>query len=128
MKITLTEAKALTKSQRHRLRKKGVLVPEIPRKRGYKQAAEHVEKRIRRGADHYAWQGDNVSARGGRNRALRLYPEIGPCSVCGNKKSERHHKDSNTANNEPENIIILCRRCHMNADGRMEKAKQWRKK
>jgi hypothetical protein len=60
----------------------------------------------------------------GRARALKLYPRIGPCVRCGNPKSERHHSDGNTFNNESGNIIVLCRRCHMTEDGRIEKLKQ----
>lgn len=93
-----------------------------PRK-GYKQTPEHIEKRARRGPAHYAWKGDNVIAKSGQKRARNLYPVIGPCSRCGSAKSERHHKDGNTANNAPENIEILCRRCHMEVDGRLESAR-----
>lgn len=119
----------LSKYQRYRLRKKGVAVPFLPLgPHGYKQKPEHVEKRKRTGAEHHSWLGDGVSERGGRTRALRTYPDIGSCSKCGAPKAERHHKDQNTANNDPSNIEILCRRCHMQIDGRMEKAKQWRKK
>lgn len=117
----------LSKYQRYRLRKKGIPVPFAPPRSGFKQTPEHVAKRTRSGEEHYAWQGDAVSEKGGRKRALRAFPAIGPCA-CGEPKAERHHKDGNTANNDPSNIDILCRRCHMEADGRMTKAKQWRKK
>lgn len=102
----------LTRSQRHRLRQKGVAVPFKPQRSGFTQTPEHVEKRKRTGADHYAWAGDAVPAKLGRKRALRLYPQIGPCG-CGNPKAERHHKDENPANNAPDNIAFLCRKCHM---------------
>ena len=103
----------LTRSQRYRLRQKGVDVPSPPQRSGYKQTAEHVEKRKRRGADHYAWTGDEVSEKAGRKRALKAFPEIGPCVACGAAKAERHHKDGDTANNAASNIEALCRRCHM---------------
>lgn len=32
---------------------------------------------------------------------------------------ERHHRDGDTANNEAANIAFLCRRCHMEIDGRL---------
>lgn len=48
----------------------------------------------------------------GHKQALKLYPNIGPCVKCGDKKSERHHIDDNPLNNSPENIMPLCRRCH----------------
>lgn len=66
------------------------------------------------------WKGENVSAKGGRKRALRMYPALGPCVKCGCTRAERHHRDGNTANNAPDNIEIVCRRCHMTEDGRLE--------
>ena len=59
----------------------------------------------KRGADHWNWTGDDVTDVGGRKRARRLFPEIGPCAHCGNPKSERHHIDENPANNPPDNIL-----------------------
>ena len=63
---------------------------------------------------------DNVCKQTGRKRAVKLFPKIGRCSICGNEKSERHHIDGNTTNNNVSNIKILCRRCHMKADGRLD--------
>jgi len=48
-----------------------------------------------------------------------MYPDIGPCTICGDPKSERHHKDGNTLNNDPGNIQIVCRKCHAEIDGRL---------
>ena len=91
---------------------------------GYKQTPEHVQKRTRRGASHYAWLGSKVSVKGGRSRALRLFKDVGPCVMCGAIRSERHHVDGNTANNEPANVVVVCRRCHMRADGRLDTFKK----
>lgn len=88
-------------------------------KKGYKQSAEHIAKRIRVGSKNHMWKGDQASRGSGHCRAIRLYPDIGPCAKCGNPKSERHHLDDNTLNNDPANIAILCRRCHMLTDGRI---------
>lgn len=114
---------SLSRWQRHRLRKKGVEVPRKPMPRGYKQSAEHVEKRKRTGADSHHWTGDDVAPVVGRKRALKLYKDIGPCIVCGAEKSERHHRDENPSNNAPENIAILCRSCHMKEHARLRKEK-----
>jgi len=89
-------------------------------RKGYKQTPEHVAKRIRTGKDHHSWKGDDICERSGRTRAGRIFDVIGPCEKCGKLKAERHHKDGNTANNSPANIEILCRRCHMIADGRLD--------
>lgn len=41
--------------------------------------------------------------------------------MCGKKKKrlDIHHKDKNKSNNSIENLIKLCRRCHMTIDGRI---------
>ena len=85
---------------------------------GYKQTEEHIAKRIKRGAELPHFLGDAVSIKGGRTRALRAYLSR-PCERCGAIKSDRHHCDGNTANNVPDNISFLCRRCHMEKDGRL---------
>ena len=54
----------------------------------------------------------------GNQRAQRRYL-LQPCEVCGATKNvERHHIDDDTTNNEPENIQFLCRKHHMEVDGR----------
>ena len=110
-------------ARRYRARKRGEDVPlRLPGpKKGYKQSPEHIAKRKRFGTDHPNWKGDAVSERAGRSRAIRRYPNIGPCIACGDTPAERHHINGNTADNEPDNIAIICRRCHMKADGRMDK-------
>lgn len=55
----------------------------------------------------------------GRAQARRLY-QLGACEDCGRPGVDRHHKDGDTDNNLPENIAILCRRCHQEEDGRLE--------
>ena len=90
-------------------------------KKGYKQSPDHIAARITEGKDHPRWMGDDISEKGGRARALRWYPELGPCIKCGSPRSERHHKDRDTANNEAGNIQPLCRKCHMKGDGRLDK-------
>jgi hypothetical protein len=109
------------RAARYRARKRG---EDVPKRRpgprvGFKQSVDHIEKRKRWGAEHHAWAGDDASVKAGRARALRAYPDIGPCEKCNAAKSERHHVDGNTLNNEPGNIMVLCRRCHMEAHGRI---------
>jgi 5-methylcytosine-specific restriction endonuclease McrA len=95
----------------YRQSRKGVpLRPEVASARNYNS-----------GSAHASWLGDSVSVRGGRTRAERLFPTIGPCGRCGAARGERHHIDGNTANNEASNIEALCRRCHMVEDGRLDR-------
>ena len=104
---------ARERTRRYRARLAGADVPLQPRPRGYAQTPEHVAARSRFGADHHAWAGDEVSKKIGRKRALRMYPNIGPCVRCGSPDAERHHIDENTSNNAPDNIEALCRPCHI---------------
>lgn len=76
--------------------------------------------RTKYGSDHPNWKGDLAKNDAKRTRAQRRY-QLTDCERCGKRGTERHHKDENPGNNEPSNIQILCRRCHMTIDGRLEK-------
>lgn len=78
----------------------------------------------RSGENHPMWKGDAVCPNTGRKRARKMYP-LGRCEKCGKQGTDRHHKDDNTTNNSPENIMILCRKCHMELDGRAKKLAAW---
>lgn len=65
------------------------------------------------------WLGDKITQDSARCRTRRMYAQQ-PCRICG-RPAERHHKDGNTLNNEPSNIDWLCRKHHMEADGRMDR-------
>ena len=70
------------------------------------------------------WKGDDIAEETGRQRARFRY-ELRECVLCGKPATDRHHRDGNTANNDPPNVQILCRRCHMIVDGRMDNLKQF---
>lgn len=71
------------------------------------------------------FKGENVNKSTGNSRARRWYKKYKkPCEICGNSKSEIHHKDGNPLNNKLNNIKWLCRKCHMAIDGRSEKMKE----
>ena len=74
---------------------------------------------LKQDAFHYCWKGENASPTSKRKRAQRRYP-MGPCEQCGKPGRDRHHINGDINNNRPDNIAILCRRCHMQADGRMD--------
>ena len=53
-----------------------------------------------------------------RQRAQRLYPEMGLCERCHIRLAyDRHHLDENPSNNARANVEFLCRRCHVHAHG-----------
>lgn len=82
--------------------------------------ARIVEARSTRkwGEDHHAWKGDNARRETKHKRARRRYL-LGPCEQCDKQGTERHHKDNDPGNNTKENVMIVCRRCHMIIDGRL---------
>lgn len=110
--MALTNAERI---RRYKARKRGEDVPLLPSgvKPGYKQSPEHIAKRIRQGAEHYAWKGDDILPRSARARAAKLYRNLGPCTSCGAAESERHHVNRNPVDNRAENIAVLCHPCHM---------------
>ena len=71
------------------------------------------------GEKNPSWKGTAATESAGRRRAQSWFSSK-PCAVCGSGKSERHHKDRNPLNNLPDNIEFLCRKHHMEADGRLE--------
>jgi endogenous inhibitor of DNA gyrase (YacG/DUF329 family) len=82
--------------------------------------------RGRRGERHPRWVGENSTnpKETGRHRAQANFP-AGPCEHCGaspdQKRIERHHKDLNTLNNNSENVVLLCRKCHCDAHADIKK-------
>lgn len=66
------------------------------------------------------WRGDEARPETKRRRAQKAF-KLGKCESCPKPATDRHHKDGNTGNNNPDNIKILCRRCHMKEDGRLDK-------
>lgn len=68
------------------------------------------------------WKGDQARHDTGHGRAQRKISLKGViCERCDEAPaSDRHHIDANRLNNDPTNIMRLCRRCHMEEDGRLE--------
>lgn len=75
-----------------------------------------------RGQDSPHWKGEGATPHTKRNRARSRY-DLGPCQNCGKPGVDRHHVDGDTGNNTPKNVMILCRHCHMEMDGRLERFK-----
>ena len=128
--MTIEEARKFTAVQRYQMRQRGIDVPILPphSTKGTKKSEESKRKCARWGEEHHAWKGDKATKNSGHHRAHRRFPDIGPCTKCGNPKSQRHHIDGNPLNNAAENIMIVCYRCHMEIDGRLEKLRSQAKK
>ena len=75
------------------------------------------------GERHPFWKGDNARPNTKRGRA-RLRYALAACELCGAKATDRHHRDDDTGNNAASNVMKLCRRCHMEIDGRLEALKK----
>jgi len=66
------------------------------------------------------WKGDAADPDTGRDRARRWFPLPTVCCECEvAPATERHHLDGNPLNNT-NNVLPVCRRCHMRLDGRLE--------
>lgn len=77
-------------------------------------------KNLPRGVDHPCWKGDAARDTTKRRRAQRQFL-VDRCERCGEPACDRHHRDGDTGNNDASNVAILCRRCHMTVDGRLER-------
>lgn len=73
-----------------------------------------------RGSNHYGWKGDETSAHGKRGRSANTPIIDGALCKCGAPAVDRHHRDGDPGNNTKENLEWLCRRCHMDKDGRLD--------
>lgn len=76
------------------------------------------------GEKHPRWKGAAATEHSGRKLAQYRY-RLEPCEVCGREpggkpRIERHHKDSNTRNNDRSNIAFLCVPCHKAAHRAMK--------
>ncbi len=80
----------------------------------------------RMGAKHHNWKGSNALKQAGNRRARRLFKLGSACVDCGKPPKHRHHVDENPLNNNPENVISLCRRCHLVRHGMLDKLAAFR--
>ena len=62
-----------------------------------------------------------TSHRTRHRHAANITAESDRCEQCGvsGPLLDRHHADGDDRNNDPANISVLCRRCHMLEDGRL---------
>lgn len=66
------------------------------------------------------WLGDAAQTKTKRDRIQSRLSLVGvACEICSEPATDRHHIDGDTGNNELINIACLCRRCHMESDGRL---------
>lgn len=71
---------------------------------------------LNQGSKNPNWKGDRIKPNSGRERAQKLYSCL--------RGKERHHKDGNPLNNNPENMEFLTRKEHMIKDGRLERSRK----
>jgi len=96
-------------------------------KRGARFCSKKCQYEGFKGTNNPRWVGDRAKVASGNMRAIKLYT-LTTCIICGKPASDRHHKDMNTLNNSNNNIMSLCRRCHMVEDGRLERLKALERK
>lgn len=75
--------------------------------------------------DHHFWKGCNATNESKRTRAARRFSLKNQiCQKCEKLPAhDRYHKDGSLDNIEPENILLVCRRCCMELDGRLDALK-----
>ncbi len=76
------------------------------------------------GPDNPQWKGDEATPGTGNKRCRQTF-SLGQCVLCDNSAVDRHHIDGNSLNNEPSNVMILCRHHHMKIDGRLKQLPQY---
>jgi len=76
-------------------------------------------------SDHHNWKGKDSCNESKRARTARRFKIYGQkCERCmKNNAYDRFHKDRNLDNIDPDNILLLCRRCCMELDGRLDNLK-----
>lgn len=92
------------------------------KKRGKKRPYGVLDGRpvgVLRGKKHPAWKGDAATDESKRERVQRAYA-LGACELCGKPATDRHHRNGDPGDNDILNIQPLCRRCHMQIDGRLD--------
>lgn len=63
-----------------------------------------------------------------KNRIFKMQETKGRCEICGREGFEVHHKDETKENHNLENLILLCKKCHLMAHtGRRNKTSKFRR-
>jgi hypothetical protein len=88
-----------------------------------------TNRRLLVGEEASRWMGDNAKPESikvrGRRIARMLYEKPEFCEACtnplGSRGWARHHIDGNTANNDRDNIMLVCQSCHVSLDNPQHK-------
>ena len=111
------------KSEEHRKKLSEVKKGQIPWNKG-KKHPEEIKRKISKNRIGKCLRENNPNWQGGKS--FEIYPEQFwrtkkairerdnyTCQLCGKYPSfDVHHIDYNKENNEPENLITLCKNCH----------------
>jgi len=103
--------------------------------KGKKQSKETIHKRIKRGNEHWNWQGgksfENYPKEFDKFLKQKIRERDGYCCyVCGKKEETLigfhnklivHHIDYDKKNISIENLVSLCRSCHIKTNYNREK-------
>lgn len=82
-----------------------------------------AKRRRPSGSERPDWKGDQARAETKRERAQKAYSldgRICEFAGCPQAATDRHHVNEDTGDNRRENLQFLCRRHHMEIDGRLD--------
>lgn len=94
---------------------KRLYCPECVRKRRVEQSLKAQKKKnpykeVGVGSGNHSKNKNKPATRYTYRKKIKLKDA---CEICGSKENLlRHHKDHNRNNNNPDNIITLCKKCH----------------
>jgi hypothetical protein len=78
----------------------------------FSDEALHTLSTQKMGDRNPMYKGADASEAAGRRRCQKAY-DATECEACGVIDNlERHHMDKNTHNNEADNVVVLCAKCH----------------
>ena len=75
------------------------------------------------GKERWSWKNGLSAVRNKEGSIRKQMSQI--CELCDKLTYDIHHKDGNLKNNKLENLMALCRKCHMKLDKRIFNLKQY---
>ena len=92
---------------------------DLPEYKDYQRKFKKSRQLAMKGANNPNWTGDDVSYKGVHIWINRYKPKPEFCEECGKLPPKDCHNISGEYKRDINDYIWLCRKCHMESDGRM---------